>query len=290
MTDSPYQVDLTEENFGEVLQRSQQTPVLLDFWATWCEPCQALAPVLEKLARDYQGRFILAKVDADAQPAIVQQLAVRSLPTLKLVVNGALAGELMGGCSESEIKQLLDAHIEELPEGGDNDAVDNVLQVVGEARATGAYDQARDVLNEAIQGDPENLDYQTLLAEVFLDEGRLKDARTVIDNIADAARTAGVKARMGFMDIIAEGPQLAQLQKTLVDDPGHVESLYYMAHHLIVDSCHEEGMDLFLSVMQRDRDYRDDGGRKALLAVFDILGSDNPLVTAYRRKMFAVMH
>ena len=151
-------------------------------------------------------------------------------------------------------------------------------------------DQARDVLNEAIQANPEKLDYQILLAEVFLDEGRVEDARTVIDNIADAERTVAVKARMGFMGIIAEGPALAKLQEILTGDPGHVESLYYMAHHLIVDSCYEEGMDLFLSVMQRDRDYRDDGGRKALLAVFDILGSDNPLVTAYRRKMFAVMH
>ena len=109
MSDSPYIVDITQANVQSVLQKSMQVPVLLDFWATWCQPCKQLTPVLTKLANEYKGRFILAKVDTDAHPGLAQQLGVRSLPTLKLVFHGQLAGELTGLQPEAEVRRLLDA-------------------------------------------------------------------------------------------------------------------------------------------------------------------------------------
>ena len=98
-----YIIDVNESNINDVLQQSMQKPVLLDFWAAWCEPCKTLAPILTKIADEYKGKFILAKIDADASPAITQQLGVRGLPTLKLVVQGQLVNELTGEHESSKV-------------------------------------------------------------------------------------------------------------------------------------------------------------------------------------------
>ena len=115
MSDSPYIVEVTKENLESVVQQSMQTPVLIDFWAGWCEPCQTLMPILAKLADEYQGAFILAKVDTEAEQEIAQQLGIRSLPTVKLVINGGVVDEFSGALPETEVRAFLDKHIEAAP-------------------------------------------------------------------------------------------------------------------------------------------------------------------------------
>ena len=121
MADSPYIVDVTRENFESViLHGSMQGPVLVDFWADWCEPCKTLMPILAKLADEYQGAFTLAKVDTEANQEIAAQLGIRSLPTVKLIINGAIADEFTGALPEGEVRAFLEKHIgaAAVPEGG----------------------------------------------------------------------------------------------------------------------------------------------------------------------------
>lgn len=291
MSDSPYIVEISQANVQSVLQKSMQVPILMDFWADWCQPCKQLMPVLAKLANEYKGRFILAKVNTDEHPGLAQQLGVRSLPTLKLVFRGQLAGELVGLQPESEIRRMLDAAVtpvEEEPQADDNS--DPLLAQVDEARRVEAFDEAIALLQHAIQQEPARLEYQTTLAEVLMDVGQLDEAQAVLDNIKEDAPKAKAKARLFLIREIYAGPAPEELQHTLGQDPENTEAVYFMALHLLMAGEVEQGLDLLLQVIRRDRALRDDGARKSFITALELLGSDNPLVSPYRRRLFALMH
>lgn len=291
MSDSPYIVDITQANVQSVLQKSMQVPVLLDFWAAWCQPCKQLTPVLTKLANEYKGRFILAKVDTDAHPGLAQQLGVRSLPTLKLVFHGQLAGELTGLQPEAEVRRLLDAVLgpsQPEPEEDEND--DPWMAQVEAARRVEAFDDALAILQQAISEQPAKLEYQVTLAEVLMDMGQLDEAQAALDNLKDDAIKAKAKARLFLIRELYAGPAPEELQATLARHPDNVEAIYFMALHMLMGGEVEQGLDLLLQVVRRDRALRDDGARKSFITALELLGSDNPLVSPYRRRLFALMH
>lgn len=291
MSDSPYIVEISQANVQSVLQKSMQVPVLMDFWATWCQPCKQMMPILAKLANEYKGRFILAKVDTDAHPGLAQQLGVRSLPTLKLVFHGQLAGELVGLQTEADIRRLLDAATGPAPEDEPTEEEgDPWLAQVEEARRVEAFDDAVALLQQAINEDPKRLEYQATLAEVLMDMGQLDEAQSVLDNIKDEPPKAKAKARLFLIREIYAGPTPEELQYSLAQNPDNVEASYFMALHLLMGGDVESGLDLLLLVIRKDRAFREDAARKSYITALDLLGNDNPLVSQYRRRLFALMH
>jgi len=262
----------------------------LDFWASWCQPCKALTPVLEKLANEYQGRFILAKVDTDANPMLSQQLGVRSIPALKLVVKGQLAGELNGAQPESEIRRLLEPFVGEAPEAEPEEEGDDFIAQVERARRMGAHDQALEALQAAIKEQPEALEYQVLLADVLMDVERLQDAQQVLDNIKDEKVKAAASGRLFFLNELQGFETAESLQYRIASDERDAEARYFMAANCVLAGEMEAAMELLLQVISLDRGFRDDGGRKALLKVFDMLGAADPRVAPYRRRLFTSLH
>lgn len=290
MSEANYILEVNETNINEVVQLSARIPVLLDFWAEWCEPCKAIGPVLEKLADEYQGRFVLAKVDADANQMLAQQLAVRSIPALKMIVQGQLAGELDGAQPEAELRQFIEQFVGEAPEAVDEgpDPNDFAAQIQ-RAREMGAFDQAIDALQAAIKEQPKELTHQTLLAEVLMDAERLDDAKAVLDNIQDDKVKAPGLARLFFFQELEGFESAESLQYRVAQDSNDVEARYYMAATCVLANEVEAAMELLLEVVSKDREFKDDGARNALLKVFDILAGD-PLVAKYRRRLFASLH
>ncbi|MVF12682.1 tetratricopeptide repeat protein [Ketobacter sp. MCCC 1A13808] len=289
MSDANYVVEVNETNINDIVQMSARVPVLLDFWADWCEPCKALAPVLDALVTKYQGKFILAKVDTEANPGLCQQLGVRSIPALKLIVQGQLAGELNGAQPASEIEKLLQTVLGDAEGEPEQPDENDFFAQIERARGMGAYDQAIDALQSAIAEDSKEIKYQTLLSEVLMDVERLEDAQQVLDNVTDEKAKAPALARLFFLQEFLCFDSAESLQFRVAQDANDMEARYYLACNCVLAGEAEAAMELLLEIVQKDRSYKDDGARLALLKIFDMLEGKS-VVAKYRRRLFANLH
>jgi putative thioredoxin len=286
MADSPYVFEIDETNYQQiVIDGSFQVPVLVDFWASWCQPCQVLMPVLAKLVEEYRGRFVLAKINTEEQQAIAAQFGIRSIPTVKLFVGGQPVDEFAGALPEAQIRAFLERH---LPRASD----DTVAQAQEQLLA-GDVDKALALLDAAAGEDPDNPRIGITRAQVQAASGALDDAVATLDALPPDAQDKPEVARLRgqlFFDRIA-GTELTieEAAAAVTADPGNLDARYRLAAAQVVEGDVEQAMENFLTVMQKDRKLGDDGARKALLKLFDMLG-DEPGVARYRARMFNLLH
>ncbi|AXY43603.1 tetratricopeptide repeat protein [Halomonas sp. JS92-SW72] len=277
-------VDADAGNIQQLLELSMQVPVLLDCWAPWCEPCKNLMPILEKLAREYRGAFILAKLNIDENQEIAAQLGVRSVPDVKLISQGGLVDHFQGALPEKQVREWLGRYFP-APE----DAPASPEEQAAEALATGDAATARALYEELVQQNPQHYPFQVELARALVAEGRAADARALLDNLPpeerDAAPARGVRASIEFGEEAPSAEELAALGER--DDS---EAQYLRALRNVADGNYEAGLDALLALMKADRAYGDDAARKTLLRVFDALGADHPLTVTYRRRLFALLY
>lgn len=277
-------IDVDHSNIQQVLELSMQVPVLLDCWAPWCQPCKNLMPVLEKLAREYRGAFVLAKLNIDDNQEIAAQLGVRSVPDVKLISQGGLVDHFQGALPEKQVREWLGRYFP-APE----DAPASPEEQAAAALAAGDTATARQLYEQLVQQNPEHYAYQVELARTLVAEGSLEDGRAVLDNLPpeerDAAPARGVRASIEFAEEAPSHDMVAALAER--DDS---EARFLRALRQIADADYEAGLGALLTLMKEDRGYGDDAARKTLLRVFDALGADHPLTVAYRRKLFALLY
>jgi len=286
MNASPHIVDVTQESFErDVLERSRQVPVLVDFWADWCGPCKILTPVLAQLVQAYAGKFVLAKVDTEAEQELAARHGIRSIPTLKLYKNGAQVEELQGALPESALRQLLDRYIER--------EADALRREAEQLWRDGDSEAALEVLDRAVALDPDYYPIQVDRVRILLSQGELDQARGILQilplNVSETPEVNRLTAQLQFAELVADAPDLAALEQRVQAEPGDHEARHQLAARLVAGR-YDEAMEQFLQLLQRDRSYGDDAGRRGLLAVFDLLGGEGDLVARYRRRMFNLLH
>lgn len=286
MTDSPYIFDIDEQNFEQIiLQGSLQQPVLVDFWAGWCQPCQMLMPILAKLADEYQGRFILAKVDTEAQQAIAAHFGIRNLPTVKLFKQGQVADEFSGALPEADIRAFLEKH---LPKAGDDfsSQLDALLQA-------GDIESADKLATQAYTKDPANVPAILAYTRTKAILGDLDNAEkafaTLPPDEQSKADAMALKAQLLFAGISANAPDSEALQQKLAVSADDAQTLYQIAAHAVNMGQYEQALELLMKIMQKHKGWQDDAAHKAMLAVFDLL-ADDPLVKRYRMRLFNLLH
>ena len=279
-------LDVTQESFQQaVLDESHQRPVVVDFWAAWCGPCQQLMPLLQQLAAQYAGKFRLAKVNSDEQQALAQQYGVRSLPTVMVFRHGKPVDQFMGVQPEPNIRAMIDKYLEK--------PSDKLIEKAREQAQTGDTDGALATLRAALEGDPDSNDLRIELARALAQAGDTDGAEAELGKLplgqSEKEEARALRARLVFAKAAAGIDPQAVAQELQEGDP-RPEALEQMAAYAMLSGRAEEALGLYLQLMKQHRSYNDGAGQKGLLAAFEVLGNDHPLVGQFRRQMASLLY
>ncbi len=288
MSDLPHVFDATTETFEtEVLQKSLQTPVLVDFWATWCGPCKTLGPMLEKLAGEYHGAFELAKVDVDKEQQIAAAFQIRSVPTVFLVKGGQIVDGFPGAVPEGQLREFLTQHgvvpLEAAAEAEAEDAVE----------AAPLDPQAQvDVLRAAIAAEPDKEELKLDLALALLQTGATAEATALIDalpaNLSTDDRAVRARARLEFASALQDAPAPEVLDARIAANGDDLQARHLRGVQLLLSGQDAAALEQFLDMLRRDRTYDDGRPRKLLIDAFKVI-EDEDLVGQYRRRMASLL-
>lgn len=279
--------DVTEQNFAErVMEASQQRPILLDFWADWCAPCKSLMPLLEKLATEYAGAFALAKINIDQNQQLAMQLQIRSVPTVKLVYQGAIVDEFTGALPESQLREFLDRH---LPNEGNE-----LQQAVEAALQQGDVDQALQLVEQAIELQPEDQGLLISKLEILAGHDRIDQARELLEALPDTValdpRIDSIRAAINLSSAATGTEDETALMLRLEQASDDHEARYQLAMLLASRGEHRGALDHLLQILKRQQGFNEGAAQRAMLDIFNLLGSDDPLVSEYRRAMANLLY
>jgi len=278
-TSSDFVKDVDAANFPqEVLQRSREVPVVVDFWAEWCQPCKILGPILEQVAADANGAFELVKVDTDANQELAMQYGIQGIPTVAAFRDGAIADTFTGVLPEDAVRAWIEGN---LPTELD--------LMVDQARTAQLSDDgvtAEHILRQVLDQKPDHSEAGTSLASLLIDRGATDEALIVLGKLAPDAEVDRLQSAARLK--ASSGHDLADLEERLAGDPGNDEVRIELAKALAARAEYEPALDRLLSVV-RDKGPLKDEARTAMIDVFGVLGDDHPLTLTYRRQLASAL-
>jgi putative thioredoxin len=267
--------DIDQQDFGrEVLQRSEEVPVVVDFWAEWCGPCKTLGPTLERVAEAYGGAFELVKIDVDANQALATQFGIKSIPTVMGFKHGKPAGQFMGAIPEAQVRQWVDTL---LPTEEDH-MVDRARDLVLDGDEPAAEAILRDVLSRV----PDHEEGATALASMLIARGDTEEALIILGRLPRTSEVERLEAAARVT--AAQEIDLTEIERRLAVDPEDQTARLELGQGLAARGEYEPALDRLLEVVKAGGDLRDPA-RQAMVDVFGVLGADHPLAVEYRRAL-----
>lgn len=278
-------IDTTLSSFeADVIEASMEVPVVVDFWAPWCGPCKQLGPLLERLEREYGGRFKLVNVNADTNPELVSSFNLKSIPYTVAFIDGNAVAQFMGAQPEAFVGAFLDRLIPNPSE------IEH--RAAREALAKGQSALAEDYLRNAIALDPSNDGARLDMVGLLLDRGEAPNARSHFDMLSGKAQQqstySAVHARLEAAEVAVTLPSAEVLRRRLRVDANDLEARFALAELEIAQRRFAGALGELLEVAKRSAELRDEARRK-MLEVFEMAAAEPDLVTEYRAKLSAVL-
>ncbi|EMA4432668.1 MULTISPECIES: co-chaperone YbbN [Enterobacter] len=278
-------VNITEANLQQTLEQSMTKPVLFYFWSERSQHCLQLTPVLESLAAQYNGQFILAKLDCDAEPMVASQFGLRAIPTVYLFQNGQPVDGFQGPQPEEAIRALLDKVLPREEELKAQEAMALMQE--------GKYDEALPLLKDAWLLSNQNSQIGLLLAETQIALHRPEDAEAVLKTVPmqdQDTRYQGLVAQIDLLKQAADTPEIQQLQQQVADKPEDAALASQLALQLHQVGRNEEALELLFSHLQKDLGAADGQARKMFQEILAALGTGDALASKYRRQLYALLY
>jgi len=279
MAKADFVIDVTDATFeADVVQRSRQTPVVVDFWAPWCGPCRMLGPVLEKLAAEFKGGFVLAKMNTDENQQVAMQYGIQGIPAVKGFKDGKMAAEFVGAVPEPQVRAFLQKLGVKVGSGaGGQEGPDpNALMTQGK------WIEAEIALRQMGATNGAEPSIKLSLAKSLLAQGKAEEASDLLDKVNDGPELAQAAALRPLAALLLNAT-------TATNGAGSLDGLYLAAGQKVAGGDLQGAMDALLDVLRRDKQFRNGEARQAMLAIFTVLGDDHVLVREYRAKLASVL-
>ncbi|MDQ3511941.1 MAG: tetratricopeptide repeat protein [Pseudomonadota bacterium] len=280
----PHVIDVTTDTFeDQVLRKSLTKPILVEFWAEWCAPCKQLGPVLEKVAVDHHGAFVLARIDVEKEQQLGAAFQVRSIPSVYLIREGELYANFNGVLPEAQVLEFLKKH-----------GVEPAPAPVEEPVDAGPVDPHAEVirLREELLATPDADTLKLDLALVLLQTGADQEAEQLLEalpaNLGTDDRAQRARARLRLIALRKDAPPADTLEKAIAANPDDLRARHLLAVHLILGGQSEAGLEQMMEMLRRDRGFEGGLPRKALIEAFMVI-DDEALVGRFRRKMASLL-
>jgi len=282
-------VDVTINNFQEmVMQNSKRLPVLINFWSPTNEQSKLANTILEKLAHELAGQFILAKINFDQQHDLVSKLSVPSPPFYKLIQNADIITEARGLQSEDDYRALLNSNITE-------DASETLRKQAAQAFSQGQFDEAVQCLGDAVRENPNNFKVHLDLVQLYLHTDQLEQANELFAKLPENAQKDPqglyIKGILYFSEVAQSAPDITHIQTVLANNANDSEALLHLTAYLVLNGQMESAIQTLFKLFTADRTYREGLPQKTIIQLFDMLSGSQPeLVSAYRRKFQSLLY
>jgi putative thioredoxin len=279
-------VEIDQNNAQQYLiDESFNRPVVVDFWADWCAPCKQLMPLLEKLADEYAGAFLLAKINADEQQGISQQLGVRSLPTVMVFKDGQPVDGFSGAQPETAVREMLQKH---LPSPWDA-KIAEATELLDQGDTSGALA----LLRVAWEESDKLLDITLAYAGALVEANRLDEAEDVLNDVRMVDRDALHEQLMAQIELKREAgksPEVEALESELASDESNHAVRVKLAVQLTTGAHYRDALEHLLVVLRADRDWNNGEAKRLYLDTIASIGKGDPLAAEYQRKLFSILY
>jgi putative thioredoxin len=270
MTPDDYISDVTETTFlPDVLERSRHQPVVVDFWAPWCGPCRMLSPTLERLTKEANGAFALAKINTDENQRLAAQYGVQGIPAVKMFRDGKVIGEFVGALPEPQVREFIKKYAP--------NQSDLILTAAQDLARAQRWAEAETTYRHALAIDPNNAQIALELGKVLLRLGRGAEAAALLEAIPPAAREAE-----GAQKLL---PAARWMRPASADETQEIDRISAEAGQLACEGRYAEAMDSLIGILRRNRAYRDGEAKQVMLGLFELLGADDPIVREHQRQL-----